>query len=165
MLPTSGAGFSNPRSPVAGGFSMPPQSESFDVSLFGLGAVRSSLVWPFASGAWQSSVFGACCAKLSPGIAAISETATRRIAPRFGESRPYRRSSMMLSIVERAEAADRMDGKLACRFVGHEEKTEKSPCSSAPSCPFGTACSLMGPTRGYAHGSGRSDRVATASRL
>ncbi|AYG69206.1 hypothetical protein CCGE531_24525 (plasmid) [Rhizobium sp. CCGE531] len=48
-----------------------------------------------------------------------------------------------------------MGKKLACRFVGYGEKTEKSPYSSAPSRPLGTICSLMKLTLGYAHCSGR----------
>ncbi|WP_421446258.1 hypothetical protein [Agrobacterium tumefaciens] len=35
-----------------------------------------------------------------------------------------------------------MGKKLGCHFVGHREKTEKSRCSSAPSCPFDTAALL-----------------------
>jgi hypothetical protein len=32
-----------------------------------------------------------------------------------------------------------MGGKLACHFVGHEQKAEKCPCSPSPSCPLDTA--------------------------
>ncbi|TGE97432.1 hypothetical protein C9417_12950 [Rhizobium sp. SEMIA 4088] len=43
-----------------------------------------------------------------------------------------------------------MDRKLDCRFVGYGEKAEKSPYSSAPSCPLGTICNLIGLTLGSA---------------
>ncbi|RAX38192.1 hypothetical protein DQ393_26605 [Rhizobium tropici] len=55
-----------------------------------------------------------------------------------------------------------MGGKLACHFVGYGEKAEKSPYSSAPSCPLGTICSLTGLTSGYAHCSGRRRRDAAS---
>ncbi|MQB31397.1 hypothetical protein DXT93_12915 [Agrobacterium rhizogenes] len=71
---------------------------------------------------------------------------------------------MIFSIVERTEVAGRMDRKLGCRFVGHGEKTEKSPCSSAPSCPFDTAYSLIKLTHGYVHGSARNRSVLRITR-
>lgn len=44
-----------------------------------------------------------------------------------------------------------MDRKLGCRFVGYGEKAEKSPYSSAPSCPLGTIRDLIGLTSARLH--------------
>ncbi|KEA08329.1 hypothetical protein CN09_21810 [Rhizobium rhizogenes] len=81
VLPTGGAGFSNSLSPVAGGFSTPPHSESFEFSLLGFGVAWPSIVWPLVSGAWQRSLLGVCCAEIPAGIAAISEADTRKTTP------------------------------------------------------------------------------------